>query len=206
MPHLPRSSRAPTRLSLHALISGMSLARGTHRHVLDLALLHPAAAQLGLGVRPCTHTVTSFLDLRGDSRGTCDPSLIHIFSLCGTSSGTSAPASLCCSVTLGCPDTLHFLQQHFILVRLLLALFFLHGSLGPNPGCLSFFTSIWHVFHPPRPMISMPTSRSESQLSIRPWNQLSYDVTDFKNTQASRENRNNHLPRTTGMSTTLSMY
>ena len=24
---------------------------------------------------------------------------------------------------------------------------FCHGSLGPNPGCSSFFTSIWHVFH-----------------------------------------------------------
>ena len=107
------------------------------------------------------------------------------------------------------------------LVRLLLAMLFLHGSLGPNPGCyfmgpgvpipacFSFFTSIWHVFHPPHPVISVPTSPSESRLSIHPWNQLNSDVTSFKNTQAFRENRNHHshhhLPRTTGMSNTLSM-
>ena len=33
---------------------------------------------------------------------------------CGTSSGTSAPASLCCLFTLGYSGTLHYLQQHFV--------------------------------------------------------------------------------------------
>ena len=133
------------------------------------------------------------------------------------------------SVTLGFSDTLHHLQQHSILVRLLLAMLFYHWSWGPNPGCLfmgpwvqipgcfSFFTSTWHVFHPPHPMTSMPTSPSESRLSIHPWNPLNSDVTSFRNAQASRENRHHHLqehipaprrhlPRTTGMATALSLY
>ena len=42
------------------------------------------------------------------------------------------------------------------LVRLPLGMLFCHGSLGPIPGCFSFFTAIWHVFHPPHPMTSMP--------------------------------------------------
>ena len=44
-PHLPRSSRAPnTPEPSRSLISSMSLARSTHHHVLELALLHPTAA------------------------------------------------------------------------------------------------------------------------------------------------------------------
>ena len=39
----------------------------------------------------------------------------------------------------------------------------------PIPGCF-FFTSIWHVFYPPHPMVSLPTSPSESQLWTHPWN------------------------------------
>ena len=47
--HLPQSSRAPsTSEPSRSLTSSMSVARGTHHHVLDLALLHPTAAQLGL--------------------------------------------------------------------------------------------------------------------------------------------------------------
>ena len=35
------------------------------------------------------------------------------------------------------------------ITRLLLALlFFVHGFSGPFPGCFSFFTAIWLVFHP----------------------------------------------------------
>ena len=125
------------------------------------------------------------------------------FSLCGTSSGTSAHASLSrCLVTLGRS------QQHSILVRLLLAMLFYHGSLGPNPGCflygplgpnpcLFFLLHVhWHMFHPPHPRTSMPTSPSESPLLFNPWNQLNSDVTGFGNTQASRGNRNNRIPRT----------
>ena len=82
---------------------------------------------------------------------------------------------------------LHYLQQHFITCPPAVGY-----SSGPMPGCFSFFASIWHVFHPPHPMISMPTSPSESQLPIHPWNQLISDVTSVRNTQASRENRNHH--------------
>ena len=84
LPLLPGSSRAPsTSEPSPSLISGMSLARGRHHHVLDLALLRPT----GCG---------------------------SAFTPRGTSSGTSAPASLCWSVQLGCSGTLHYLQQHFI--------------------------------------------------------------------------------------------
>ena len=41
------AARSTSELS-RSLISSMSFARGTHHHVLDLALLHPTAAQLGL--------------------------------------------------------------------------------------------------------------------------------------------------------------
>ena len=37
-----------------------------------------------------------------------------VFTPCGTSSGTSAPAALCCSVTLSCSNTIHCFQQRFI--------------------------------------------------------------------------------------------
>ena len=100
LPHLTQSSRAP-------LISSTSLARGTHHHVLGIALLRPNAAQF-----------FSTFSLCGS-----------VFTPCGTSSGTSAPVSLCCLVTLGCS------------VRLPLAMLFLHGSLGPKPGC--FFMGPW---------------------------------------------------------------
>ena len=63
------------------------------------------------------------------------------------------------------------------------------GSRVPIPGCFTFFTAIWRVFHQPNPMISMPTSPSESLLLFTPWNQLNFAVTGFNNTQASRDNR-----------------
>ena len=64
LPHLQRSSRAPsTSEPSRSLISSMSFARSTHHHVLDLAL--PLLLSWTFGVRPCMHTVTSFLDLRG---------------------------------------------------------------------------------------------------------------------------------------------
>ena len=50
------------------------------------------------------------------------------------------------------------------------------------------------VFHPPRPMISMPTSAVDSSM-----NQLSSDVTGFTNTLASRDKRSRQFPRITGM-------
>ena len=74
-----------------------------------------------------------------------------------TSPGTSAPTR--CLVTLGCfVNSLYLLSK--VLVRLMLAMFFLHGSLGPtpwlfshefsgpNPWLFTFFTAVWHVFHP----------------------------------------------------------
>ena len=78
----------------------------------------------------------------------------------------------------------------------------LMGSRVPIPGCFTFFTAIWRVFHQPNPMNSMPTSPSESLLLFNPWNQLNFNVTGFKNTQASRDNSDNrsrHFPRTSGI-------
>ena len=148
------------RLSLHALslqacplLEVRTIMFWTSRFCIPLLL------SWDFWVRPCMHTA-SFLDLQGDSCDSCDPSLIHILTLWNIF-WNICTASLCCSVTLGCSGTLHFLQQHFINVRLLLAMLFLDGSLGPNPGfffmgpwvpipgCFSFLlTSIWHVFHP----------------------------------------------------------
>ena len=98
------------------------------------------------------------------------------------------------------------LRELFAFACLLLAmLFFVHGFSGPFPGCLlmdsrvpipgcfTFFTAIWRVFHQPDPMISMPTFCSESLLLFTPWNQLNFDVTGFNNTQASRDNRSCHF-------------
>ena len=74
LPPLPRSSRAPcTSEPSRCLISSASLARGRHHHVLDLAVLHPTAAHLSSTVSLCG----------------------SLFTPCGASSGTSAPASLC---------------------------------------------------------------------------------------------------------------
>ena len=89
---------------------------------------------------------------------------------------------------------------------LLLAVLLFHGFLGPNPGCfingfsgpnpwLFYFSSrpFGACFIQPNPMISMPTSPSESLLLFNPWNQLNFDVTAFKNTQASRDKRSRHF-------------
>ena len=73
------------------------------------------------------------------------------------------------------------------------------GSRVPIPGCFTFFTAIWLVFHQLNPMISMPTSPSESLLLFNPQNQLNFDVTGFNNTQASHDNRSCRFPRTTGI-------
>ena len=166
-------------------------------------------------VRPCMHTA-SFLDLQGDSCDSCDPSLIHILTLWNIF-WNICTAFLCCSVTLCCSGTLHFLQQHLINVRLLLAMLFLAGSLDSQP----WLSSLW-VLGSQSLAVSLSYSRPfgtcfihyyfnanfslRTKLSTHPWNQLSSDVTDFRNTQASRENTNHHLPRSTGTSTTLSMY
>ena len=122
LPHLPRSSRAPsTSEPSSSLISSTSLARGTNHHVLDLASHCCSAGTLGFD-HACIRPRPSWTSW-GDSRGT------HL-TPCRTSSGTSAPASLCCLVTLRCSGTLHYLQQHFILVCLLLAMLFLSWVLG----------------------------------------------------------------------------
>ena len=245
LPHLSRASRAPgTSEPSSSLISSTSLARGAHRHVMDLCASAShccSAGTLGFDhacIRP-RPSWTSGSNSR-DSPGTyLTPShplshaVEHLL-------GHLHPLLFRRSVTLGYFGTLHYLLFLFsthlnvlpprvsrgqqrshplralrveisTLVRLAVGYallswvlgsqpwLLLHGS--PSPGCFSFFTSIRHVFHPPDPMISMPTSPSESRLSAL----------------ASRENRNHHLqehipssrhhlPRTTGMSTTLSLY
>ena len=107
-------------------------------------------------------------------------------------------------------------QQHF--VRLLLAMFFSHGCLGPGPWQVSlwvlgyqhpavffFFTAIWRVFHPtfcspPGCVVVSSTTSSDFNInfSLNPWYQLNSDVTGFGNTQASKENASHHLPRIPG--------
>ena len=142
---------------------------------------------------PCASASTSFLDLRVSST----------FSLCGTSFGTSAPTLLAVLSQPFCHTGL--LRELFAFACCWHCSFFCSRVLA-TPGCfikwvlgsqslavLLFFTAIWCVFHQPNPMISMPTSPSESLLLFNPWNQLSFDVTGFKNTQASRDNRSCHF-------------
>ena len=129
-----------------------------------------------------------------------------IFSVCGTSSGTSAPASLS---LLGHTGLLRHSSLTFnntsSLVRLLLPKLLCHWSgvltlavsscvLFPIPGCFSFFTSIWHVFQ------LLP--QKHGCRSMDPPQFDACDVTCFRNTQA----RNHNLPRATGMFTALSLY
>ena len=152
-----------------------------------LRLCIPLLLSCDFGVRPCIHTATSFLDLRVSST----------FSLCGTSSGTSAPLlfslfCLSCFVTLVCfVNSLCFPAVGYALVSWVLG----SQSLAVLFSSRPFGT----CFIQPNPMISMPTSPSESLLLFTPWNQLNFDVTGFKNTLASRDNRSCHFPRTTGI-------
>ena len=113
LPHLPWSSRAPN-LSLHALSSQAC-------HLLEVRTIMfwtlrfciPLLLSWDFGFdRACIRSRPSWTS--GVTHKTHLTPLSSTYSLCGTSSRTSAPTSLCCSVTLGCSDTLHFLQQHFI--------------------------------------------------------------------------------------------
>ena len=95
---------------------------------------------------------------------------------------------------------------------------FFIGSLGPNPGCFVMVSRVpipgcFYFLHGHVARVSSTTSNDfDANFSFRitaidsSMNQLSSDVTGFKNTQASRDNRSRHFPRTTGMSTTLPMY
>ena len=79
---------------------------------------------------PCASAWTSFLDLRVSST----------FSLCGTSFGTSAPTLLAVLSQLFC---------HTGLLRELFACCWLCSCFMGSwvPGCFTFFTAIWRVFH-----------------------------------------------------------
>ena len=72
--------------------------------------------------------------------------------------------------------------------------YFINGFSNPNPW-LFYFSSrpFGACFIQQNPMISMPTSPSESLLLFNPWTQLRFDVTGFKNTEASRDNRSCHF-------------
>ena len=75
-----------------------------------------------------------------------------------TSPGTSAPAR--CFVALGCfvnqlsvpvvkgtrPPAVGYALSSWVLGSQSLAVF--SWVLGPIPGCFTFFTAVWHVFHP----------------------------------------------------------
>ena len=88
-----------------------------------------------------------FLDLRVSST----------FSLCGTSSGTSAPTPFLAVLSqLFCHTGL--LRELFVFACCWLCSCFmgswvptpgclLMGSPVPTPGCFTFFTAIWRVFH-----------------------------------------------------------
>ena len=151
----------------------------------------PLLLRWDFGVRPCMHTATSSWTFGSHPHShSVEHILEHLhpfFSL------------FCLSrfVTLGC-----FVNSSCLLLAMLL----FHGFLGPNPGCfingfsgpnpwLFYFSSrpFCACFIQPNPMISMPTSPSESLLLFNPWNQLSFDVTGFKNTQASHDNRSCHF-------------
>ena len=190
LPLLPGSSRAPsTSEPSRSLNSSMSLARSTHHRVLDLALLHPIVAQLGLlgsTVHAYGH-VPSWTSggVSGDSPDAFSSTFSlcgSVFTPCGTSSGTSAPAAWSHWVALTIFTT--FSNTPY-LSACCWPRSFPHGSgvptlalspwvLGSQPlAVFSFFRSLWHVFRPTHPTFSMPTSPSESRLSIHPWTQSS---------------------------------
>ena len=176
---LPGSTSEPSR----SLISSMSLARGTHHHVLDLALLHPTAAQLGLR-GSAVHTYGHVLP---------GPSAVTS----GTHhSETSAHASLsCCFVT---PVTLELSATHRPCPPAV-GHDLLQCVLGSQPlAVFFFFTALWHVFHPPHLHDFNANFSFRITAAVQSWNQLNSDVTGFGNTQASRGKRNHHLPRTPG--------
>ena len=166
----------------------MSLARGTHNHVLDLALLNPTAAQLGLrgstvhayghvlpGLLGGTHPHTLWIFWNICTRFSF--SLLCHMGLSGILSNTSSACCWPCSFFMG------------LWVPTLAVL------LSSRPFGTCFIQHSAHSLdvsssHPPHPVISTPTSLSESLLLFNPWNQLNSDVTGFGNTQASQENAN----------------
>ena len=199
-----------------------------------LSICIPLLLSWGFGVRPCMHTATSFLDLgRGDSGTHLTPSHPHSHSVDPFSHLVEhllehlhqLPFAAAWShwVTRG---TLRHLQQHLILVRLPVAMLFCHGSLGPNHWLFSAWVLGSQSFpHVLLARVSSTTSndfnanfsfRITSYRSIR-GTSSSLTSQVFRNTRASQENRNHHLqehilasrhhlPRTPGMSTTMSMH
>ena len=156
-----------------------------------LRLCIPLLLSWDFGVRPCMHTATSFWTCRVSST----------FSLCGTSSGTSAPTLLAVLSQLFCQTEL--LRELFLpavgyaLVSWVLgsqSLAVLLWVLGSQSlAVLLSSRPFGACFIQRNPMISMPTSPSESLLLFTPWNQVNLDVTGFKNTQAYRDNRSCHF-------------
>ena len=152
---------------------------------------------------PCASASTSFLDLRVSST----------FSLCGTSSGTSAPTRLAVLSQLFChtgllrellPAVGYALVSWVLGSQPLAVLSWVLGS--QSLAVLLSSRTFGACFTQPNPMISVPTSPSESLLLFTPWNQLNFDVTGFKNTEASRDNRSCHFHPQLESSITLSMY
>ena len=132
---------------------------------------------------------------------------LSTFSLCGTSSGTSAFVTLGCSGILSNTSSACCWPCPFSRVpgsRSLAGCLWVLGSqplavLRSSRPCGTCF--VQHSAHPWMWWTtSMPTFPSESPLLFNPWTLLSSDVTGFRNTQASQENANHHLPRILGCS------
>ena len=133
------------------------------------------------GVRPCMHTATSSWTFGSHPHShSVEHPVEHLHPL------LFSLFRLSCFVTLGCTVKL------FVFACCWLCSCFM-GSRVPTPGSFTFFTPFGACIIQPNPMISMPTSPSESLLLFNPWNQLNFYVTGFKNTQASRDNRSCHF-------------
>ena len=129
------------------------------------------------GVRPCMHTATSSWTFGSHP---------NIFWNIYTHSSRCFVSTAC---TLGC----------FVNSCLLLAVLLFHVSLGPNPwlsvngsrvpipGCFTFFTAIWRVFH------STKSNDFNANFSFG----ITAAVHFMKPTQFSRHGC--HFPRTTGI-------
>ena len=124
--------------------------------------------------------------------------LIHILTQWNIFWNICTHSSRCCvsAVTLSCfvnSLCLPAIGTALLCSRVLESLpwLFVNGFSGPSAWLFHFLHG--HLFHQPNPMISMPTSPSESLLLFTPWNELNFDVTGFNNTQASRDNRSCHF-------------
>ena len=128
-----------------------------------LRLCIPLLLSWDFGVRPCMHAATYFLDLRVSST----------FSLCGNifwNIFTHSFSRCYVSAVLS-----HWVASRTLHVCLLLAMLLFHGFSGPNPWLFYFLHGHF----------ARVSSTKSNDFNVQ---QLNFDVTGFKNTQASRDN------------------